>query len=99
MSGDDNNEAEYRNLVAGCERFRVRVRALAPFTTYAVDINGVVVGMLTTDEDGRGELRYDSSDGNFPPDFPFIQAGDVVSVGPVSGVFGLDCSSNANCNG
>ncbi|MCC6360131.1 MAG: hypothetical protein IT450_15410 [Phycisphaerales bacterium] len=95
MSGDDSNEAEYRNLVSGCSRFRARVRSLQAFTTYPVAINGVIVGQITTDDRGRGELEYSP----IPSGFPAVQAGDVITVGPVSGVFVDDCSANANCNG
>lgn len=96
----DGGDAEYRRFPQGCARFRVRTRNAPAFTMLPVTINGVIVGTLTTDDRGRGELRYDTSDGNFPPNFPAVQAGDVVGVGgSISGVFGNDCSSNSNCNG
>jgi hypothetical protein len=96
----DGGDAEYRQFPQGCARFRVRTSGAAPSTTLQVTINGVIVGTLTTDDRGRGELRYDTSDGNFPPNFPAVHAGDVVGVGgTISGVFGNDCSSNSNCNG
>ena len=93
----DGGDAEYRLFPQGCGRFRVRTRNAPAFTTLPVTINGVVVGTLTTDDDGRGELRYDDG---FPPNFPAVHAGDVVGVGgSFSGVLFSDCSSNSNCNG
>jgi len=97
LSGDSNNEARYREFPSGCRHFRVRVRDLAAFTTYNVVIEGAVVGQLTTDDRGRGELEFNSP--NFPAGFPHVIAGDVISVGPRSGVFFNNCSANANCNG
>ncbi|MGE0479541.1 MAG: hypothetical protein AB7Q17_03610 [Phycisphaerae bacterium] len=93
----DGGRAEYRLLVAGCERFRVRTEAAGGNQTLAVAINGVVVGSLTTDSRGRGELEYNT--GGFPANFPVVMPGDVVTVGSLSTVLGNDCSSNANCNG
>ncbi len=60
-------------------------------------INGLSVGTLRTDSGGKGELRYDTEDGNFPSNFPEVQPGDVVSVGTLSGTLQTHCSA-ANCN-
>jgi hypothetical protein len=100
LTPGSDNEAEYRAFPEGCKRFRVRVRDFPPFQTFSVTINGVVVGQLSTDDDGRGELRYETEDGTFPPGFPAVLPGDVISVGGLAtGTFILDCSSNSNCNG
>jgi hypothetical protein len=96
MTGDDHNEARYRLFSAGCAEFRVRVRELAPYTNYSVKIEGVTVGTLRTDDDGRGELEYE---GTLPAGFPEVHVGDRITVGPVYGNFWSDCSSNSNCNG
>ena len=97
LGGSIDNRAEYEVFPSGCSEFRVRVRDLAEYTTYSVVVEGVTVGALTTDDRGRGELRYQT--GGFPGDFPDIFLGDQVTVGPVSGTLASDCSSNGNCNG
>lgn len=104
--GDSNNRADYRLLPGGCERFELRVRGLAP-GTHAVQVNQLVVGQITVDADGRGEVRWQSDDATLPSDFPMIDFGDEVSVGGRSGTFERNCSvddvddcgnSNANTN-
>jgi len=97
MTGDEDNEARYRRWSDNCREFRVRVRELNPYTNYNVIVDGVTVGTLRTDDDGRGELRYENT--GFPQNFPHPGVGSQVSVGPVWGTFWSDCSSNSNCNG
>ncbi|MCB9465000.1 MAG: hypothetical protein H6682_15035 [Candidatus Eisenbacteria bacterium] len=95
MGGSADNDVKYQIFADGCEHFRARVRDLAPFMTYDVMIEGVVVGSLQTDDRGRGELRYQ---GSLPAGFPSVSEGDQITVGPVSGTFWVSCS-NSNCNG
>ncbi|MCH7870614.1 MAG: hypothetical protein IID33_02835 [Planctomycetes bacterium] len=97
--GRANGRMEYRVLPGGCRRFRTRVDDF-PTGIFDVLIEGIFVGEIMTDGRGRGELLYDSSLGNFPPDFPEVFVGDIGDVGGVaSGVLSLDCSSlNGNCN-
>lgn len=91
-------EAEYRRHPAGCARFRVKVRDYAS-GTYDILVNGVLVGNIQVDGDGRGEQEFDTSDGNFPADFPQMVLGDVVQVGAHSVTTGDDCSSTPDvCN-
>jgi hypothetical protein len=90
LTPGSDNDAEYRRFADGSGRFRVRVRDFPAFGSFDVTINGVVVGTLSTDDDGRGELRIEPLPGSFPLVFP----GDVVSVGGLaSGTFVVDCSS------
>ncbi|MBL8877992.1 MAG: hypothetical protein JNG88_02640 [Phycisphaerales bacterium] len=99
LSGGGSGSAEYREVAGGaCKRFRVRTDSGPANSALTVRIQGVAVGTLFTDSRGRGELRYDTSDGNFPANFPAVHTGDVVTVGTsISGTLTLDCS-NYNCN-
>ena len=97
--GRANGRMEYRVLPGGCRRFRTRVDDF-PTGIFDVLIEGIFVGEIMTDGRGRGELLYDSSLGNFPPDFPEVFVGDSGDVGGLAdGELLLDCSSlNGNCN-
>jgi hypothetical protein len=101
LSGSGTGTMEYRRFSATCARFRVRVEGFPGSSTFQVYVNNVVVGSLSTDSRGRGELRYDTADGNFPSSFPLLQPGDIGDVGHrVAGTLGIDCSdSGCNSNG
>lgn len=72
----------------GWEReFEVEIEDQLPATTFNVVVNGVVVGTLTTDSFGSGQLKYEldfdsDSDGSpeFPPGFPEIQVGSTIAI-------------------
>jgi hypothetical protein len=90
--GPESGSAEYRLETDGRERFKLDVAGFAP-GTYPVVVDGVTVAQVVVGDNGSGSLDLDSNDGNFPPNFPAVQVGDVVSVGTViSGSFELNCS-------
>lgn len=94
--GDATGEIEYRLQPGGCERFRVRIDGFAA-GTYDVTINAAVVGRITADSRGRGELEFDTEDGTFPADFPEVHIGDIGGVGGlVSGILAPDCPADVN---
>jgi len=74
-------------------RFKVEVERGLPLQAFAVDVNGDLVGTLTTNAGGFGkfELRTPQfidgpEDGlPMPSGFPRLTNGDTVSVGPLSG--------------
>jgi hypothetical protein len=90
--GPQTGFAEYR-LEPDRERFRVDVSGFTP-GSYSVTLNGVNVGTIFVGSNGSGSLDYDTNDGNFPPSFPTVNCGDVVSVGSgiVSGPLLPNCS-------
>ncbi len=75
-----NGEARYK-LESDRERFRLRVFSLPPFGTHDIHVAGVVIGQISTDGSGDGELEYDTDDGFFPPNFPEANVGDIVNIG------------------
>lgn len=76
------------------KRFVVEVENGLPAQTLGVAVNGVTVGALTTNSNGRGELELRTEafidspgDGSpIPANFPKLDTGDIVSVGPLVGV-------------
>lgn len=68
-------------------RLDIEVEDAQPNTTYAVSVNGVEVGSITTNGLGGGEItfRNPSDDPGDLPNVPAIKAGDVIAVGPVAG--------------
>jgi hypothetical protein len=76
-------------------KFQVNIEGAAPGETFDIYINDLLVGTLTADEQGEGSFKLRSAafvhgDGFAPMlnDFPVLQAGDVVTVGPVSTAVG-----------
>jgi len=92
-------EVEYRENGESCRRFRVDISGFAS-GWYDVFANDVFVGEIFADaEDGEGRLRLETDDGNMPADFPFLVAGDVVSIGDVIDVtLQVHCSETWSCD-
>ncbi|QDV85708.1 dockerin type I domain-containing protein [Planctomycetes bacterium TBK1r] len=70
----------------------VSVRNFAANVTVDVTIGGVVIGQITTDANGRGELEFTSAadepgDLPLPANLPLIEAGVTVQVGTLTGAF------------
>ncbi len=66
-------------------------------------VAGVAAGPITLDATGSGHVVYNTRAGEpdeqpFPANFPTPVAGDVVSVGGLSGVFQLNADDNDNGN-
>lgn len=65
--------------------FEVKVKGALPDSVLDVLVAGLLVGQVTTDANGSGELELsnnpDSDEVAFPADFPMITAGVLVSVG------------------
>jgi len=86
-SGDARYRARSRGMLIQ-ERFDVSIEDAEPKTTYNISINGSVIGSITTNMFGAAEVtfRSPSDDPDDIPGAPSVQAGDVVSIGPVSGM-------------
>ena len=75
------------------KRFKVEIEKALPFQTFDILVNGSQVGTLTTNVLGRGKFQLRTAafidspgDGQpIPADFPKLDTGDVVSVGPLTG--------------
>lgn len=65
------------------QRLKVHVKKGLPLQTLDVTINGVIVGVITTNPAGNGKLVLRTPQSLVPT----IVSGDVITVGPLSGVF------------
>jgi len=92
-------EVEYRENGESCRRFRLDISGFAS-GWYDVFANDVFVGEIFAGaEDGEGRLRLETDDGNMPADFPFLGAGDIVSIGDVIDVtLQVHCSEIWSCD-
>lgn len=79
-TGGQSGDAAYRRVSEDCQEFIVRVEGFAE-GTYDVTAGDQVVGQVTVDAGGEGELLYASVLGNFPVVFPDLAVGDEVAVG------------------
>ena len=77
------------------QRFSVQVEDGVPGAILNVDINGQMLGIIVLDDLGFGELQFrsavfidDPGDGEpIPTGFPKVLAGDLITVGDMTGVF------------
>ncbi len=84
-------KAQYRER--NRRQFSVEVAGFQPGDRFDVMISGAVVGTVTIDDFGVGDLNYDSNfepglddpSTKFPPNFPALDGGELVVVGPLSG--------------
>ena len=76
-------------------RFKVEVEDGPAFATYDVRVNGALVGTVTTNTWGYGELKYrtaafiDGDDDDWTPmpaGFPALRRSDIVTVGDSTGI-------------
>lgn len=76
-------------------KFSVEIERGTPGDMFDVMVSGVVVGTVLVNELGIGELDYDDTanrtdrDQRFPRNFPEIDGGEVVQVGPLTGTMQL----------
>ena len=94
ITGVGTGKAEFE-IKGSKQKFEVEIRGLSANTSYDVTIDGVVVGKLTTNKSGKGELKFDNSKGQpFPANFPVLTGNSVISVGSASsGSFKTSLSS------
>ncbi len=99
-AGNDQAQAKarYRDRARGStleQRFDVEVEDFEPGAELLVTVNGMTVGTIFVNALGVGELQLrtaafidDPGDGDpIDTDFPRLQQGDSVSVGPLKGSF------------
>lgn len=95
--GDFEIEVRYRENGDFCREFRLDIEGF-PTGWHDVFVGDVFVGQIHADsDDGKGRLRFETENGNFPSDFPFAIAGDVVSVGGHDVVLQNHCSEVFSC--
>ncbi len=75
------------------QRFKVELQGAKPGTQFEVRVNGVVMGTITANGFGRGELDQrvnGDNPGTGVPSLPHIVAGNSITVGTLSGTFILN---------
>ena len=95
-AGPMDGKVTFRNRLDEARRqFSVEVERGRAGEMFDVMISGVVVGTVMIDRSGIGELDYDDTadaDDNdlpFPRNFPELDGGEVVQVGPLTGTLQL----------
>jgi hypothetical protein len=72
------------------QRFNVHISRALPLQTLEVSVNGQIVGTLVTNFAGNGKLHLRTggkgSADPIPDGFPSLATGDIISVGPLTGV-------------
>lgn len=67
--------------------FELEVEGAVPGSVHDVYVDGVLVGQITIDEEGEGELEFSSGhhgdDEAFPANFPELQPGTTIVVGSI----------------
>ncbi len=94
FAGDISGKVEFRNRIReGRRQFTVEMEGMSPGAKFDVMVAGQVVGTVEVDGFGIGELHYDDNfepklddpATQFPPNFPNLDGGEHVVVGPLSG--------------
>ncbi|TWT94550.1 dockerin type I domain-containing protein [Stieleria varia] len=103
LIGDASIDAEskFESSPTGVE-FSAELRNAPANTTFDVQVDGEIVGALTTDSRGRGRLQFEQNDDSkpFPANFPNVDVGTQVRIGDtLSGVFRLDGASSSTGGG
>lgn len=89
-AGDVSGRADYRERRAR-RKFSVEVEGFVPGTMFDVMVLGMPVGTITVDGTGAGNLDFDDTagpgdaDDPFPANFPALDGGEAVDVGPLAG--------------
>jgi hypothetical protein len=92
-AGDISGSAKYQERANGRRRFSIEVEGFVPGTQLDVLVDGIVIGTITIDNIGVGELEFDTNleagdtELPFPGNFPSIERGDRVQVGQLRGRF------------
>ena len=96
VAGPMSGKAKFSNRLDKARRkFSVEIERATPGDMYDVMVSGVVVGTVFVDALGIAELDYDDTAGagdrdqRFPRNFPEIDGGEVVQVGPLTGTMQL----------
>lgn len=95
-AGTMDGKADFRHRLDRARRqFSVEVEDGNPGEMFDVMVSGVVVGTILIDRFGVGELDYDDTadrddrDRRFPRNFPELDGGEVIQVGPLTGTLQL----------
>lgn len=96
VAGPMDGKAKFSNRLDQARRkFSVEIERGNAGDMFDVMVSGVVVGTILVDKFGIGELDYDDTAGvgdrdqRFPRNFPEIDGGEVVQVGPLTGTMQL----------
>ena len=84
---------KYQAIMGEPRHVYVKIKGFAPGDVYPVFVRGVNVGAITISDGGEGGLEYgiphrpvSTCCPPFPENFPELEGGELVQVGPLSGV-------------
>lgn len=89
-AGDVGGKADFRDK-RGRRKFSVEIEGFAPGEMFDVTVKNEVVGTIEVDGLGVGDFNLDSTAqpddqaDPFPPNFPALDGGEKVEVGPLEG--------------
>ena len=99
-AGDISGKVKFRQRFdQGSRRqFSAQIEGFEPGSMYDVMIAGSVVGKIVVDDTGVGDLNYDDNfepglddpASQFPSNFPGLDGGESVEIGPLSGTLQFD---------
>lgn len=84
----------YRQRGTSIKGFDIELKRAQPGETFAVVVDGVSFGTITANNFGIAKVEYRRSPSGpnefaIPAGFPLLAAGDVVTVGDMTGAFGV----------
>lgn len=95
-AGPMSGKVTFRNRLDEARRqFSVEIERGRPGDMFDVMISGVVIGTVMVDNFGIAELDFDDTadadddDLPFPRNFPELDGGEVIQVGPLTGTLQL----------
>ena len=73
------------------QRLKVEIEKAKPGTVFVIAVNGRTIGTVKANSLGRGQVHFKSITDNpgGPTKLPFIEPGDRVTVGRLSGTFSI----------
>ncbi|MFQ5775649.1 MAG: hypothetical protein ACE5GS_14100 [Kiloniellaceae bacterium] len=95
--GDISGTADFRDR-GDRRRFSAEIQGFTPGQMFDVSVANTVVGKVVVDQFGIGDINFDSNfeagvddpATQFPGNFPMLDGGESVVVGPLSGTLQVD---------
>lgn len=88
--GDVSGKADF-SAKEGRRKFSVEIEGFAAGSMFDVEVANTIVGTVQVDAFGVGDLNFDDTadpddlDQPFPANFPALNGGELVKVGPLEG--------------
>lgn len=94
VAGDVSGKAKFENkLQEGLRKFSIQVEGFVPGQMFDVTVKNQVVGKIVINTAGIGDINFDSNfeagvddpATMFPPNFPALEGGESIDIGPLNG--------------